>query len=104
MFVPGKPFQPSLMFAGKVGAYPSEAFSGAPLWGSLLESKIFVTSQMIHSAECWYAERCYAECCGTLDHRFEVLVHVMIQRQSVIMKFFILGSIFCKKISIICSY
>jgi hypothetical protein len=24
-FVPGKPFQPSLMFAGKVGAYPSEA-------------------------------------------------------------------------------
>jgi hypothetical protein len=25
MFVPGKPFQPSLMFAGKAGAYPSEA-------------------------------------------------------------------------------
>jgi hypothetical protein len=23
-FVPGKPFQPSLMFAGKAGAYPSE--------------------------------------------------------------------------------
>ncbi len=25
MYVPGKPFQPSLMFAGKAGAYPSEA-------------------------------------------------------------------------------
>ena len=25
MFVPGKPFQPSLMFAGKAGAYPIEA-------------------------------------------------------------------------------
>ncbi len=25
MFVPGKPFQPSLVFAGKNGAYPSEA-------------------------------------------------------------------------------
>ena len=25
MFVPGKPFQPSLIFAGKAGAYPSEA-------------------------------------------------------------------------------
>jgi hypothetical protein len=25
VFVPGKPLQPSLMFAGKTGAYPSEA-------------------------------------------------------------------------------
>jgi hypothetical protein len=25
LFVPGKPFQPSLMFAGKAGAYPNEA-------------------------------------------------------------------------------
>ncbi len=25
MFVPGKPFQPSLMFVGKAGGYPSEA-------------------------------------------------------------------------------
>ncbi len=25
MFVPGKPFQPSQMFAGKARAYPSEA-------------------------------------------------------------------------------
>ncbi len=25
VFVPGKPFQPSQMFSGKVGAYPSEA-------------------------------------------------------------------------------
>jgi len=25
MFVPGKPFQPSLMIAGKAGAYPGEA-------------------------------------------------------------------------------
>jgi len=25
MFVPGKPFQPSLMFASKAGAYPNEA-------------------------------------------------------------------------------
>jgi len=24
MFVPDKPFQPSVMFAGKAGAYPSE--------------------------------------------------------------------------------
>jgi hypothetical protein len=26
VFVPGKPFQPSLMFAGKAGTYPSGAF------------------------------------------------------------------------------
>jgi hypothetical protein len=26
-FVPGKPFQPSLMFAGRAEAYPSEALS-----------------------------------------------------------------------------
>ncbi len=38
MFVPGKPFQPSLMFAGKAIAYPSEAPSGAPLYGRLLAS------------------------------------------------------------------
>jgi len=25
VFVPGKPFKPSLIFAGKAGAYPSEA-------------------------------------------------------------------------------
>ncbi len=25
MFVPGKPLHPSIMFVGKVGAYPSEA-------------------------------------------------------------------------------
>jgi hypothetical protein len=25
VFVPGKPFQPSLMYAGKAAAYPSEA-------------------------------------------------------------------------------
>jgi hypothetical protein len=25
VFVPGKPLQPSLMFVGKAGAYPSEA-------------------------------------------------------------------------------
>jgi len=25
MFVPGKPFKPSLMFVGQAGAYPSEA-------------------------------------------------------------------------------
>ncbi len=29
-FVPGKPFQPSRMFASKAGAYHSEAPSGAP--------------------------------------------------------------------------
>jgi hypothetical protein len=27
VFVPGKPFQPSLMFAGKAGAYPIEALA-----------------------------------------------------------------------------
>jgi hypothetical protein len=31
VFVPGKPFQTSLMFAGKFRAYPSEAPFGAPL-------------------------------------------------------------------------
>ena len=31
VFVSGKPFQSSLMFAGKAGAYPSEATSGAPI-------------------------------------------------------------------------
>ncbi len=34
MFVPGKPFQSSLMFAGKAGAY----LKGAPLYGRLLAS------------------------------------------------------------------
>ncbi len=32
VFVPGKPFQPSLLFAGKAGAYPSEV----PFWRSNL--------------------------------------------------------------------
>ncbi len=31
--VPGKPSQPSLMFAGKAGDYPSGASKGAPLKG-----------------------------------------------------------------------
>jgi hypothetical protein len=33
VFIPVKPFQPSLMFAGKAGAYPSEALYDAPLQG-----------------------------------------------------------------------
>ncbi len=37
MFAPGKPFQPSLMFVGKAGAYPSEKhLSDAPRKGRLL--------------------------------------------------------------------
>jgi hypothetical protein len=36
VFVPDKPFQSSLMFAGKAGAYPSEATSDATLKGRLL--------------------------------------------------------------------
>ncbi len=36
MFDPGKPFQPSLMFAGRVRAYPSEHLSGAMFKGRLL--------------------------------------------------------------------
>ncbi len=33
VFVPGKTFQPSLMFTGKAGAYPSEApFRCTTLW------------------------------------------------------------------------
>jgi len=35
VFVPGKPHLSGLMFAGKAGAYPSEALSGAHL-GRLL--------------------------------------------------------------------
>jgi hypothetical protein len=31
MIVPGKPFHPNLMFAGKTGAYLNEALSGALL-------------------------------------------------------------------------
>jgi hypothetical protein len=31
VFVLGKLFQPSLMFASKAGSYLSEAFSGAPI-------------------------------------------------------------------------
>ncbi len=41
MFVPGKPFQPSLVLAGKAGAYLSEALlrlSGTPLFGGLQDS------------------------------------------------------------------
>jgi hypothetical protein len=33
VFVPPKPFQPSLVFAGKARAYPVKQFSGAPLRG-----------------------------------------------------------------------
>ncbi len=36
MFVPGKPFQPNLMLAGKVRLYPNEAhFSCFTLWQAL---------------------------------------------------------------------
>jgi hypothetical protein len=31
VFVPSKPFQPSLMFASEEGAHPSEYLSGAPV-------------------------------------------------------------------------
>ena len=36
VFVSGTPFQPSLMFAAKAGAYPSGAPSGAPLLVSFI--------------------------------------------------------------------
>jgi hypothetical protein len=36
MFVPGRPFQPSIMFAGKAGAYASGATFRCPLLGGLL--------------------------------------------------------------------
>jgi hypothetical protein len=40
VFVPGKPFQSSLMFAGKAGAYPS----GAPVKSFIVQaSGVFVT-------------------------------------------------------------
>jgi hypothetical protein len=38
VFVPGKPFQPSLMFAGKAGGYPSEALFRCSAIGRLLAS------------------------------------------------------------------
>jgi hypothetical protein len=38
MFVPGKPFQPSLMLADKTGAYKVKDLSGAPLYGRFLAS------------------------------------------------------------------
>jgi hypothetical protein len=38
VFVLGELFQPSLIFAGKAGGYPSEGFTllGDPLWGRIL--------------------------------------------------------------------
>jgi len=36
VFVPGKPFQPCLVFAGKAGAYLSESPFKTPLYGRLL--------------------------------------------------------------------
>ncbi len=36
MFVPGEPFQPSLMFPSETGTSPSEVLSGALLQGRLL--------------------------------------------------------------------
>jgi hypothetical protein len=36
VFIAGKPFQPSLMFASQTGAYPSEAPEVALLQGRLL--------------------------------------------------------------------
>jgi hypothetical protein len=36
VFVNGKPFQLNVVFAGKVGGYPSEALSGALLLSRLL--------------------------------------------------------------------
>ncbi len=36
VFVPGKPFQPSLILMNKAGAYPSEALSRTPRLGMLL--------------------------------------------------------------------
>jgi hypothetical protein len=36
VFVPGAPFQPSIIFDGKAGAYPSEAtFKCSSLWQAL---------------------------------------------------------------------
>jgi hypothetical protein len=38
VFALGKPFQPSLMFAGKAGVYLSEAHFRPGAWGRLLAS------------------------------------------------------------------
>ncbi len=60
MFVPGKPFQPSLVFAGKAGAY----LSGAPAYH--IES---------YSAKRLYAEFHSDECYGTVILHSRVLAN-----------------------------
>ncbi len=52
MFVPGKPLQPSLMFAGKAGAYQSEApFSIGPRGEKMAKS--IVSCKPVSVAQ-WY--------------------------------------------------
>jgi hypothetical protein len=64
VFVPGKPFQPSLMFAGKAGAYPSEApFS---LFCPIRDEKSFVKLiNVIKVGSCSYILE-YPRQCTTL--------------------------------------
>jgi hypothetical protein len=45
VFVPGKPFQPSLMFAGKAGTYPSVA----PNHNEVLQASVFATASYLRS-------------------------------------------------------
>ncbi len=48
MFVYGKPLQPSLMFAGKAGAYPSERLAGDK-HSSLLQKSVYYGRKFFYS-------------------------------------------------------
>jgi hypothetical protein len=49
VFAPGKPFQPSLIFAAKARAYPSEApLRCSTLVNSFEEEKCFITLTPVH--------------------------------------------------------
>jgi hypothetical protein len=43
LFVPSRPFQPSLMLAGKAGPYPSNTFQALHSWVSSWPTKIWLS-------------------------------------------------------------
>ncbi len=61
MFVPAKPFQPSLMFAGKAGASLSEAPIRCFTLCHYAEVILMRVPFFYFNAECYYAESHYAE-------------------------------------------
>ncbi len=75
MFVTGKPLQSSLMFAGKAGAYPSEAPS--------LNFETLL-SEKSHFAELFYSAICFIAQGPVFPPKFKTFSQVRLRNRTVL--------------------